>query len=82
MNRRGKTCGRDTASTNSRQRGWRVLLAAVGVGGVYFLSAGPVTRYAPEFADWLYAPLGLVAEIPLAGSVLRGWLLLWGVDGG
>jgi hypothetical protein len=47
---------------------------------VYFLSAGPVTRCAPEIADWLYAPLSPVADIPLAGSVLRGWLSLWGVD--
>ncbi len=53
----------------------------VGVGCIlYFLSAGPVTRLAPELADWFYAPLGLAADIPLAGAVLRGWLSLWGVD--
>ena len=58
----------------------RVLLFALAGCVVYFLSAGPVTRYTPEFADWLYAPLALLADIPLAGSILRGWLSLWGVD--
>lgn len=60
---------------------WRRVLLYAFIGcAVYFLSAGPVTRYAPEFADWLYAPLGLLADIPVAGSVLRGWLSVWGVD--
>jgi hypothetical protein len=60
---------------------WRRILFSALVGCVaYFLSAGPVTRYAPEFADGFYAPLGLMADIPLAGSVLRGWLSLWGVN--
>jgi hypothetical protein len=58
----------------------RVLLWVVLGCVLYFLTAGPVTRLAPEFADWFYAPLGLVADIPLAGSALRGWLSLWGVD--
>ena len=60
---------------------WQRVALFVILGCVlYFLSAGPVTRLAPEFADWLYAPLGFVADIPLAGGVLRAWLSLWGVD--
>lgn len=47
---------------------------------MYFLSAGPVTLYAPELADWLYAPLGLLADVPVVGSILRLYLSLWGVD--
>lgn len=62
-------------------RKWRRVAFFVVLGCIlYILSAGPVTRLAPEFADWLYAPLGVVADIPLAGAVLRGWLSLWGVD--
>lgn len=65
-------------STLTRQK--RVLRwVALGLS-LYVLSAGPVTRLAPEFADWFYAPLGVVSEIPLAGSLLRGWLSVWGVD--
>lgn len=58
----------------------RVTMYVVVAGVIYLFSAGPVTRYAPEFADWFYAPLSPVADVPLAGSVLRGWLSLWGVD--
>ncbi len=51
-------------------------------GVVYLLSAGPVTRRATAFADWFYTPLIPVADIPLVGAALRGWLSLWGVDSG
>jgi hypothetical protein len=69
------------ALTQPRRIKWRrIVLLALSGCVVYFLSAGPVTRLTPEFADWFYAPLGLLADIPLAGSILRAWLSLWGVD--
>ena len=65
---------------SARTKWWRIGLFALIGCVLYFLSAGPITRYAPEFADWFYAPLGPMADIPFAGTVLRAWLSLWGVD--
>ncbi len=58
----------------------RILVFGPAACVLYLVSVGPVTRWAPEFADWLYAPLSPLADYPLTGAVLRGWLSLWGVD--
>lgn len=62
---------------------WRRSVVYVVCGFVlYVLSAGPVTRFAPELADGLYAPIGPLASVPVLGSAIRGWVSLWGVDVG
>ena len=69
------------AGSNPTQRKWRRALAIAMTGlFIYLVSVGPVTRCAPDFADWLYAPLSPLADAPLAGSILRGWVSVWGVN--
>jgi hypothetical protein len=62
---------------------WRrfLLYGACGLA-FYVFSAGPVTRFAPELADALYAPIRPLANVPALGSAIRGWVSLWGVDVG
>lgn len=62
---------------------WRRFLLYVACGfAIYVLGAGPVTRFAPEFADGLYAPIRPLANVPMVGSAIRKWISLWGVDVG
>ena len=49
---------------------------------VYLFATGPITRWAPEFAETIYAPLSPLVDENAFGRVLRGWLKLWGVDVG
>jgi hypothetical protein len=66
--------------TRSRNKWRRTLFYTLASVFIYFLTVGPVTRYAPEFADWVYAPLSPLADLPLTRPLLQGWLILWGVD--
>lgn len=62
---------------------WRRSLLYVACGfAIYLLCAGPITRFAPEIADWLYAPIRPLANVPVVGSAIRKWISLWGVDVG
>jgi hypothetical protein len=47
---------------------------------VYLFATGPITRWAPEFAEKIYAPLSSLVDNNMFGRMLRGWLKLWGVD--
>lgn len=58
--------------------GYALLFVAV-LTLAYVLSTGPVTRWSPQFADKIYAPLAPLGRSPTAGRPLRAWLRLWGV---
>ena len=60
----------------------RLVIFVIGTLVLYVLSAGPVTRYAPELADLMYTPLAPLANVSPFGSLLRDWVALWGVDVG
>ena len=60
----------------------RIVISVIGTLVLYVLAAGPMTRYAPEFADWMYTPLAPLANVSPFGSLLRDWVALWGVDVG
>jgi len=47
---------------------------------VYLFSTGPVTRWFPEAADKIYAPLSWIAKNKDLGRLFRDWLHLWGVQ--
>lgn len=47
---------------------------------VYLFCMGPVVRWFPEAAEFIYAPLSPVADWPVLGSAMRRWITFWGVD--
>lgn len=63
-----------------------VAMAIIGWGGlsigIYLFCMGPAVRWFPEAAEVIYAPLSPVADWPVLGSAMRGWISFWGVDVG
>jgi hypothetical protein len=46
---------------------------------MYILSIGPVTRFAPEWAEALY-PTDTLEDIPFVGPLVEYWIDLWKAD--
>ena len=57
-----------------------MILWLVGVFILYLFSTGPVTRWFPKVADFIYAPLEWLAHNKTFAKVMLAWLHLWGVD--
>jgi len=62
------------------------LLAVTGWAGVlvgiYLFCMGPACRWFPDAAEFIYAPLSPVADLPVFGPAMRRWVSVWGVDVG
>lgn len=66
-----------------RPKKWRrVLLWVLAIFVIYILGVGPITRFAPLWAEAMYPWLKTVARIPFVGHLMLYWIAIWSDDAG